>query len=122
MFMHGRFEHEMQCTHFLRTDDTILASNLCSFCYFLAEILLRLDRPYYRSNTSTEVLNAILAAKEGVLNRISDVCGSSINFLERPDGSQLKWNYYNSVFFAFTIVTTIGESKWKPFSVKQEVC
>lgn len=78
--------------------------------YFFPEILFRLDHNFYSNLTSPDVLEALTSAKEGVINRIAAVCGID-NLLEdtgAPEPSSLKWNYYNSVFFAFTVVTTIG--------------
>jgi hypothetical protein len=77
-----------------------------------------LDKDFYSNDTSSEVIHALKQAKEGVLHRISDVCGIG-NILKdesvplndsQPQQQQekIKWNYYNSVFFAFTVVTTIG--------------
>lgn len=75
--------------------------------YEFPEILFRLDRNFYDNATDPDILDALTSAKEGVINRISQVCQLD-NLLEGPETTTLKWNYYNSVFFAFTVVTTIG--------------
>ncbi|CAG7832242.1 unnamed protein product [Allacma fusca] len=77
------------------------------------EILLRLDRDFYHNDTTPEVLDALRSAKEGVINRISAACGGT-NFMDSSQSEVIKWNYYNSVFFAFTIVTTIGYGHLSP--------
>jgi len=87
-------------------------------CSLLVEILLLLDKDFYSNDTNPEVLNALRQAKEGVIHRISDVCeaGNLLRDEEAPptpaevESDKIKWNYYNSVFFAFTVVTTIGEN------------
>ncbi|CAL8111187.1 unnamed protein product [Orchesella dallaii] len=82
----------------------------------IQEILFRLDYNFYNNQTSPDILDALTSAKEGVINRIAAVCGID-NLLDgagRPEPSSLKWNYYNSVFFAFTVVTTIGYGHLSP--------
>lgn len=73
------------------------------------------------------MIHALTSAKLGVIHRISSVCeagdllpadeiesdGSlSTTTTPPPDpghhDDKLKWNFYNSVFFAFTVITTIG--------------
>ena len=76
-----------------------------------------MDRKYYDNETSPAVINAIEAAKEGVIHRISESCGGH-NLLDESDvPTDLRWSYYNSVFFAFTAVTTIGRSLSQPLVV-----
>ncbi|ODM98550.1 Open rectifier potassium channel protein 1 [Orchesella cincta] len=85
-------------------------------CYKTRKILFRLDYNFYNNETSPDILDALTSAKEGVINRIAAVCGID-NLLDgagRPEPSSLKWNYYNSVFFAFTVVTTIGYGHLSP--------
>lgn len=75
--------------------------------YFLfIEILLKLDHEYYKNGTPDAVIQNILLAKQGVINRISENCGGQ-DLLEGTD--EFKWTFTNSVFFAFTAVTTIGK-------------
>jgi hypothetical protein len=85
----------------------------------VTEILLRLDRDFYHNGTPTEVLDAVQSAKEGVINRISDMCGR-INLLDEHSVSTLQWTFYNSVFFAFTAITTIGNQFWSHLLIAEK--
>ena len=48
------------------------------------------------------------ARRQALLRRISDQCGADIGDSLKPPATV--WNEYNSFFFCFTVVTTIGES------------
>jgi len=67
-----------------------------------------LDQEFYNNGTPPEILEAIKQAKEGVITRISETCGGK-NLLDvNSTETILRWTLYNSVFYAFTAITTIG--------------
>ncbi len=87
-----------------------------------------LDRDFYHNETTRDMIHALTTAKLGVIHRISSVCDvgdlvpendigdSSTTTTPQPtdetendDEGALKWNFYNSVFFSFTVITTIGK-------------
>lgn len=98
---------------------------------FITEILILLDRDFYNNETTREMIHALTQAKIEVVHRISAVCDAgdllppgvviedyethSLTTTEEPSAQKeeeedkLKWNFYNSVFFAFTVITTIGK-------------
>jgi hypothetical protein len=72
-----------------------------------------MDKEFYSNDTDPDVLRALSHAKEGVIHRIAAVCDISNLIRQEKSGAPLheeaiKWNFYNSVFFSFTVVTTIG--------------
>lgn len=72
------------------------------------------------------MIHALTTAKINVLHRISNVCNvgdlypaddidnhgttttTPSTIPENEEDEKLQWSFYNSVFFAFTVITTIG--------------
>lgn len=44
--------------------------------------------------------------QEDLLSRLSDYCGKPMD--DKEDSEPLKWDFYNSFYFAYTVVSTIG--------------
>src|SRR5665811_1259920 len=77
--------------------------------FFIAEILLQLDKGFYHNDTTQEIINALTAAKVGVIYRISAACdlgdlvgedvpdSLTVDTAQEDDSNhKLKWNFYNS--------------------------
>ncbi|XP_043236551.1 open rectifier potassium channel protein 1-like [Amphibalanus amphitrite] len=63
-----------------------------------------------RSEVHSELISganeSTVTRRQALLRRISDQCGADISDTGRPPA--VVWNEYNSFFFCFTVVTTIG--------------
>ncbi|KAF0290778.1 Open rectifier potassium channel protein 1 [Amphibalanus amphitrite] len=64
-----------------------------------------------RSEVHSELISganeSTVTRRQALLRRISDQCGADISDTGRPPA--VVWNEYNSFFFCFTVVTTIGQ-------------
>lgn len=51
---------------------------------------------------------------ENLFKRLSDYCGKPVHYHMSDDTPDYKWNYYNSIFFVITVVSTIGYGNLSP--------
>ncbi|CAG9857311.1 unnamed protein product [Phyllotreta striolata] len=49
-----------------------------------------------------------------LFDRLSDYCGKPVHYNMSSEPSTGKWNYYNSLFFVITVVSTIGYGNLSP--------
>lgn len=51
--------------------------------------------------------------QEVILKKLSDYCGKNIyNYTTEDAEPPVKWDFYHSFFFSYTVVSTIGEFQW----------
>ncbi|XP_056648839.1 open rectifier potassium channel protein 1 isoform X1 [Diorhabda sublineata] len=51
---------------------------------------------------------------ENLFRRLTDYCGKPVHYHMSDDTPDYKWNYYNSIFFVITVVSTIGYGNLSP--------
>lgn len=44
-----------------------------------------------------------------ILDKLSSYCGKSFHNYSDGETDQSKWDFYNSFYFAYTVVSTIGK-------------
>ncbi|KAJ8919599.1 hypothetical protein NQ315_002221 [Exocentrus adspersus] len=49
-----------------------------------------------------------------IFNRLTDYCGKPVHYNMSEEPPDYKWNFYNSVFFVITVVSTIGYGNLAP--------
>ncbi|XP_043285975.1 open rectifier potassium channel protein 1 [Venturia canescens] len=56
-----------------------------------------------------------------ILQRLSDYCGKSVYSYAANESDPLKWDFYNSFYFAYTVVSTIGYGNLAPTTMLSRI-
>ncbi|KAJ8947910.1 hypothetical protein NQ318_005137 [Aromia moschata] len=51
---------------------------------------------------------------EYIFNRLTDYCGKPVRYNMSEEEPDYKWDFYNSLFFVITVVSTIGYGNLAP--------